>query len=165
MSELCVYFQSAEEVDFSGNGITAVGIEAFDGILQINTALKTLNLSGNDIGDEGAKVFSILWFPHSIYCSVICMIYCANHTLPSHKYLTSLAPTWYPKHNFDCLFYYNIWNYFPVQTQPIKSNLWSKSELVDFREPKNITYLWVVIRGSMIWSPSPNMQITLLILA
>nr|CAB3470148.1 unnamed protein product [Digitaria exilis] len=48
----------AEEVDFSGNGITAVGIEAFDGILQINTALKTLNLSGNDIGDEGAKCLS-----------------------------------------------------------------------------------------------------------
>jgi hypothetical protein len=44
-------------VDFSGNAITAVGIEAFDGILQINTALKSLNLSGNDIGDEGAKVF------------------------------------------------------------------------------------------------------------
>jgi hypothetical protein len=37
-----------------------VGIEAFDGILQINTALKSLNLSGNAIGDEGAKVFSIL---------------------------------------------------------------------------------------------------------
>ena len=47
MSELCVYFQSAEEVDFSGNGITAVGIEAFDGILQINTALKTVNMAGN----------------------------------------------------------------------------------------------------------------------
>jgi hypothetical protein len=55
-----LYSQSAEEVDFSGNGITAVGIEAFDGILQINTALKSLNLSGNAIGDEGAKVFSIL---------------------------------------------------------------------------------------------------------
>jgi Ran GTPase-activating protein (RanGAP) involved in mRNA processing and transport len=52
-----LYCQSAEEVDFSGNAITAVGIEAFDGILQINTALKSLNLSGNDIGDEGAKVF------------------------------------------------------------------------------------------------------------
>lgn len=62
-----MYFQSAEEVDFAGNGITSVGIEAFDGILQINTTLKTLNLSGNDIGDEGAKVFSILSSLHAIY--------------------------------------------------------------------------------------------------
>jgi len=50
------FFQSAEEVDFSGNGITASGLKAFDGILQKNTILKTLNLSGNAIGDEGAKV-------------------------------------------------------------------------------------------------------------
>lgn len=63
-----MYFQSAEEVDFSGNGITAVGIEAFDGILQINTALKTLNLSGNDIGDEGAKVFSFTF--HLLFCTL-----------------------------------------------------------------------------------------------
>jgi NLR family CARD domain-containing protein 3 len=60
MSFFLVYLQSAEEVDFSGNGITAVGIEAFDSVLQINTSLKTLNLSGNAIGDEGAKVFSVL---------------------------------------------------------------------------------------------------------
>ncbi|GJN29181.1 hypothetical protein PR202_gb17378 [Eleusine coracana subsp. coracana] len=53
-----VYSQSAEEVDFSGNAITAVGIEAFDGVLQINTTLKALNLSGNSIGDEGAKCLS-----------------------------------------------------------------------------------------------------------
>ena len=43
-------------MDFSGNGITAAGLKAFDGILQTNTILKTLNLSGNAIGDEGAKV-------------------------------------------------------------------------------------------------------------
>uniref|UniRef100_A0A0E0DZP0 peroxidase n=1 Tax=Oryza meridionalis TaxID=40149 RepID=A0A0E0DZP0_9ORYZ len=55
LAESLAYNKSAEEVDFSGNGITAVGIEAFDGILQINTALKSLNLSGNAIGDEGAK--------------------------------------------------------------------------------------------------------------
>lgn len=57
LAESLAYNKSAEEVDFSGNGITAVGIEAFDGILQINTALKTLNLSGNAIGDEGAKIY------------------------------------------------------------------------------------------------------------
>jgi len=80
-----VHFQSAEEVDFSGNGITAVGIEAFDGILQINTALKTLNLSGNDIGDEGAKVFSILSSLHSTYHFVIGMFFYGNHTPFRHK--------------------------------------------------------------------------------
>uniref|UniRef100_A0A0E0DZN6 peroxidase n=1 Tax=Oryza meridionalis TaxID=40149 RepID=A0A0E0DZN6_9ORYZ len=58
LAESLAYNKSAEEVDFSGNGITAVGIEAFDGILQINTALKSLNLSGNAIGDEGAKCLS-----------------------------------------------------------------------------------------------------------
>ncbi|XP_008659072.1 NLR family CARD domain-containing protein 3 isoform X1 [Zea mays] len=58
LAESLAYDKSAEEVDFSGNGITAVGIEAFDGVLQINTTLKTLNLSGNDIGDEGAKCLS-----------------------------------------------------------------------------------------------------------
>lgn len=57
LAESLAYDKSAEEVDFSGNGITAVGIEAFDGVLQINTTLKTLNLSGNDIGDEGAKIY------------------------------------------------------------------------------------------------------------
>ena len=64
-------------MDFSGNAITAAGIEAFDGILQINTALKTLNLSGNIIGDEGAKVFSTLSIYHPClpFCSVVCLLY------------------------------------------------------------------------------------------
>lgn len=48
--------QTAEDVSFAANGITAAGIKAFDGVLQSNIALKTLNLSGNPIGDEGAKV-------------------------------------------------------------------------------------------------------------
>lgn len=43
-------------MNFAANGITAEGLKAFDGILQSNIALKTLNLSGNAIGDEGAKV-------------------------------------------------------------------------------------------------------------
>ncbi|KAG6486985.1 hypothetical protein ZIOFF_055566 [Zingiber officinale] len=46
---------AAEEVDFSGNGIIAVGLKALYGVLQTNTMLKTLNLSGNNIGDEAAK--------------------------------------------------------------------------------------------------------------
>lgn len=49
-------FQSAEDVNFSGNGITAIGLRAFECVLQRNTSLKALNLSGNPIGDEGAKV-------------------------------------------------------------------------------------------------------------
>ncbi|KAG6492587.1 hypothetical protein ZIOFF_047550 [Zingiber officinale] len=49
-----------EEVDFFGNGITVVGLKTLDGVLQTNTMLKTLNLSGNNIGDEGAKPV----FPH-----------------------------------------------------------------------------------------------------
>ncbi|RRT57826.1 hypothetical protein B296_00046154 [Ensete ventricosum] len=57
-----VFSQAAEEVDFSGNGITAAGLKAFDGVLQINTVLKTLNLSGNNIGDEGARVILFLNF-------------------------------------------------------------------------------------------------------
>ncbi|KAG6480108.1 hypothetical protein ZIOFF_063586 [Zingiber officinale] len=52
----------AEEVDISGNGIATVGLKALDGVLQTNTMLKTLNLSGNNIGDEGAKV----GFPHYV---------------------------------------------------------------------------------------------------
>ena len=51
-----VLFQVAEEVNFSTTGITAAGMKAFDGILQSNVYLKTLNLSGNSIGDEGVKV-------------------------------------------------------------------------------------------------------------
>lgn len=51
-------FQTAEEVSFAANGITADGLKAFDGILQSNVALKTLDLSGNAFGDEGAKVTS-----------------------------------------------------------------------------------------------------------
>lgn len=66
-------------MDFSGNAITAAGIEAFDGILQINTALKTLNLSGNIIGDEGAKVFSTLSSLPSILLCSLSDVYHANH--------------------------------------------------------------------------------------
>ena len=49
-------FQTVEEVNFAANGITADGLKALDGALQTNSVLKTLNLSGNPIGDEGAKV-------------------------------------------------------------------------------------------------------------
>ena len=49
-------FQTVEEVSFAANGITAEGIKAFDGVLQSNIVLKTLDLSGNPIGDEGIKV-------------------------------------------------------------------------------------------------------------
>ena len=49
-------FQTLEEVSFAANGITAEGVKAFDRVLQSNFVLKTLNLSGNPIGDEGAKV-------------------------------------------------------------------------------------------------------------
>ncbi|KAF9604498.1 hypothetical protein IFM89_006853 [Coptis chinensis] len=48
-----------KEVDFSANDITAVGLKAFDGVLQSNIVLKTLNLSGNRIGDEGAKASAL----------------------------------------------------------------------------------------------------------
>lgn len=55
--------QNAEEVSFAANGITAAGLKAFDGVLQSNFVLKTLDLSGNPIGDEGAKVCPgpLLW--------------------------------------------------------------------------------------------------------
>jgi len=43
-------------VSFAANGITAAGMKAFDGVLQSNITLKTLDLSGNPVGDEGAKV-------------------------------------------------------------------------------------------------------------
>ncbi|KAH9709148.1 RNI-like superfamily protein [Citrus sinensis] len=55
LAESLGYNQTAEEVSFAANGITAAGIKAFDGVLQSNIALKTLNLSGNPIGDEGVK--------------------------------------------------------------------------------------------------------------
>lgn len=48
--------KTLEEVSFAANGITAEGIKAFDRVLQSNFALKTLNLSGNPLGDEGVKV-------------------------------------------------------------------------------------------------------------
>lgn len=48
--------QTLETVDFSANGITATGLKALSQVLPTNTYLKTLNLSGNNIGDEGAKV-------------------------------------------------------------------------------------------------------------
>lgn len=43
-------------MSFAANGITAAGMKAFDGVLQSNITLKTLDLSGNPVGDEGAKV-------------------------------------------------------------------------------------------------------------
>lgn len=48
--------QNAEVVDFSANGITATGVKALLQVLPTNTFLKTLNFSGNNIGDEGATV-------------------------------------------------------------------------------------------------------------
>jgi Ran GTPase-activating protein (RanGAP) involved in mRNA processing and transport len=56
LAESLGYNQTVEEVSFSANGITAAGVKAFDGVLQSNIMLKILNLSGNPIGDEGAKV-------------------------------------------------------------------------------------------------------------
>lgn len=47
-------------MSFAANGITAEGTKAFDRVLQSNISLKTLNISGNPIGDEGAKVSSSL---------------------------------------------------------------------------------------------------------
>lgn len=58
LAESLAYNQTAEEVNFSANGITSKGLKAFDGVLQSNVALKSLNLSGNSIGDEGAKLLS-----------------------------------------------------------------------------------------------------------
>ncbi|XAR65019.1 hypothetical protein NMG60_11008959 [Bertholletia excelsa] len=55
LAESLAYNQTAEEVNFAANGITAAGLKAFDGVLQSNIVLKTLNLSGNLIGDEGVK--------------------------------------------------------------------------------------------------------------
>lgn len=51
--------QSLEELNLSSNGITVTGLKALDGVLQSNVVLKTLNLSGNPIGEEGAKVYYI----------------------------------------------------------------------------------------------------------
>ncbi|GMN41686.1 hypothetical protein TIFTF001_010907 [Ficus carica] len=58
LAERLAYNQTLEGVSFAGNGITATGLKAFDGILQSNITLKTLDLSGNPIGDEGAKCLS-----------------------------------------------------------------------------------------------------------
>lgn len=55
LAESLAYNQAVEEVNFAANGITAAGLQAFDGVLQSNMLLKTLNLSGNPIGDSGAK--------------------------------------------------------------------------------------------------------------
>ncbi|KAH1209629.1 hypothetical protein GmHk_15G044105 [Glycine max] len=44
-----------EDGRFAANGISAAGLRAFDGVLQSNITLKTLDLSGNLVGDEGAK--------------------------------------------------------------------------------------------------------------
>ncbi|KAF2302465.1 hypothetical protein GH714_036444 [Hevea brasiliensis] len=54
LAESLAYNQTLEEVSFAANGITAEGMRAFDRVLQSNIVLKTLNLSGNPIGDEGA---------------------------------------------------------------------------------------------------------------
>ncbi|KAK1401140.1 hypothetical protein POM88_000745 [Heracleum sosnowskyi] len=56
LAESLAYNQTLEEVNLSANGITGNGLKAFDGVLQSNFALKTLDLSGNPIGDEGAKM-------------------------------------------------------------------------------------------------------------
>ncbi|KAE9454060.1 hypothetical protein C3L33_14042, partial [Rhododendron williamsianum] len=76
LAESLAYNQAAEEVNFAANGITAAGLKAFDGVLQSNMFLKTLDLSclcdilvGNagiqklqlnsaDLGDEGAKAIA-----------------------------------------------------------------------------------------------------------
>ncbi|TKY69801.1 NLRC3 protein [Spatholobus suberectus] len=55
LAESLAFNQTAEEVSFAANGITAAGLRAFDGVLQSNITLKTLDLSGNLVGDEGAK--------------------------------------------------------------------------------------------------------------
>ncbi|KAG5067965.1 hypothetical protein JHK85_000342 [Glycine max] len=55
LAESLAFNQIAEEVSFAANGITAAGLRAFDGVLQSNITLKTLDLSGNLVGDEGAK--------------------------------------------------------------------------------------------------------------
>lgn len=71
-------FQTAEEVSFAANGITADGLKAFDGILQSNVALKTLDLSGNAFGDEGAKVTS---YGACLACILLELIYSKKHKL------------------------------------------------------------------------------------
>lgn len=55
LAESLAFNQTAEEVSFAANGITAAGLKAFDGVLQSNMTLKILDLSGNPVGDEGAK--------------------------------------------------------------------------------------------------------------
>ncbi|KAJ6725555.1 LEUCINE RICH REPEAT FAMILY PROTEIN, partial [Salix purpurea] len=55
LAESLAYNQILEEVSFAANGITAEGTKAFDRVLQSNISLKTLDISGNPIGDEGAK--------------------------------------------------------------------------------------------------------------
>ena len=54
-------------MSFAANGITAAGLRAFDGVLQSNITLKTLDLSGNLVGDEGAKVSPRFRFITYIY--------------------------------------------------------------------------------------------------
>ncbi|KAG6483823.1 hypothetical protein ZIOFF_060523 [Zingiber officinale] len=65
VNEFSKELRAFRSVDLSGNGILPwlqqtlkVGLKALDGVLQTNTMLKTLNLSGNNIGDEGAKCLS-----------------------------------------------------------------------------------------------------------
>lgn len=62
------HYQVAEDVSFAANGITAEGIKAFDGVLQTNIGLTTLNLTGNQIGDEGVKVI----YSHTSFNHWVC---------------------------------------------------------------------------------------------
>ncbi|WVZ12012.1 hypothetical protein V8G54_016542 [Vigna mungo] len=68
-----------EEVSFAANGITAAGLRAFDGVLQSNITLKTLDLSGNLVGDEGAKVSPKCFSEFRIWC--LCDILANNSSI------------------------------------------------------------------------------------
>lgn len=80
--------QSAESVDFSANGITATGIKALSQVLPANTFLKTLNLSGNSIGDEGAAVRishdACVWCLEDAFISLFVSLFCFDW-ISSHQ--------------------------------------------------------------------------------
>lgn len=64
-----------ESIDFSANNISAMGIKALSQVLPANGFLKTLNLSGNNIGDEGVQVWSLCLLaavPQSVNFSNMC---------------------------------------------------------------------------------------------